>query len=453
MWIDCLNGDKYKTGKLTPEGEPDPSIFSTDFNREGIQVGTAIALLARRDRSKGTSKVDFRNLWGREKRAQLLENAAQESTSEYNDLSPAVEFGYSFQPGKVESGYLSWPLLPDLFPSSFPGVKTSRDDLLIDIDKERLVNRMKQYFDPDISDSEMEAISRSAMTSTKRFNARKTRRYLVTRGFNEDSVVRYSYRPFDDRWLYWEPEKKLLDEKREDYFGQVFGGNIWLEARQRQPMERFDRGYVVSALADNFGNGLSNFFPLYLKPKALPKTLFEHLDAPSATIPNVSDCVSTYLKSVDAEPMEFFLHCIAVLHSESYRRQNAGGLRLHWPRIPLPTAHQNLLASAEPRPIRCRSSSGGHPGQGRHNGKIAPRRSFGGDNLARRRRFSEPRGRRSERNCSMGTQRPWRRRDALEGKGHRARLHIKRESRDHEGCDRARIVRRTGIQTAGRTHV
>jgi hypothetical protein len=48
IWIDNLNGDKYKTGKLTPEGEPDPSVFSTQHNREGIQVGTAIALLARR---------------------------------------------------------------------------------------------------------------------------------------------------------------------------------------------------------------------------------------------------------------------------------------------------------------------------------------------------------------------------------------------------------------------
>ncbi len=47
IWIDCLNGDKYKTGKLTPEGEPDPSVFSTEFNREGIQIGTAIALLVR----------------------------------------------------------------------------------------------------------------------------------------------------------------------------------------------------------------------------------------------------------------------------------------------------------------------------------------------------------------------------------------------------------------------
>ena len=27
--IDCLNGDKYKNGKVAPDGSPDPSVFST----------------------------------------------------------------------------------------------------------------------------------------------------------------------------------------------------------------------------------------------------------------------------------------------------------------------------------------------------------------------------------------------------------------------------------------
>jgi REP element-mobilizing transposase RayT len=45
--VDCLNGDKYRTGKLTPDGDPDPSVFSTPFSPEGIQVGTAIAVLVR----------------------------------------------------------------------------------------------------------------------------------------------------------------------------------------------------------------------------------------------------------------------------------------------------------------------------------------------------------------------------------------------------------------------
>ena len=37
--VDCLNGDKYKTGKMTPEGAPDPSVFSTAEDPVGIQVG------------------------------------------------------------------------------------------------------------------------------------------------------------------------------------------------------------------------------------------------------------------------------------------------------------------------------------------------------------------------------------------------------------------------------
>ena len=40
--IDNLNGDKYKTGKTTPEDSPDPSIFSTAGDPVGIQVGTAV---------------------------------------------------------------------------------------------------------------------------------------------------------------------------------------------------------------------------------------------------------------------------------------------------------------------------------------------------------------------------------------------------------------------------
>jgi hypothetical protein len=61
IWIDCLNGDKYKTGKQTPKGEPDPSVFSTPHNREGIQVGTAVALLARTPEHHGPAAIRYRD--------------------------------------------------------------------------------------------------------------------------------------------------------------------------------------------------------------------------------------------------------------------------------------------------------------------------------------------------------------------------------------------------------
>ena len=126
-----------------------------------------------------------------------------------------------------DAGYLQWPLLPDLFPVSFPGVKTSRDDVVVDVDRERLVERMKQYFDPEISHEEMRRISPRAHDQHRAISGRDASAiYLAKRGFLHKNVVRYCYRPFDVRWLYWEPETKLLDEKRSEYFPHVFEGNI-----------------------------------------------------------------------------------------------------------------------------------------------------------------------------------------------------------------------------------
>ena len=42
----------------------------------------------------------------------------------------------------------------------------------------------------------------------------RVRDALLKRGGpNKSGFVRHAYRPFDNRWLYWEAETKLLDEK------------------------------------------------------------------------------------------------------------------------------------------------------------------------------------------------------------------------------------------------
>jgi hypothetical protein len=346
IWVDCLNGDAYKTGKLTPEGEPDPSIFSTEWNREGIQVGTAITLLVRKEEHTAADTVRFRDLWGKSKRADLLATAVQDGLSLYRQVRPPTELGVPFLPVRTAGNYPAWPLLPELFPVSFPGVKTSRDNVVLDIDRERLLWRMEQYFDPNVSHEEMRRIAPSAMESTSAFEAEAVRDELRKRGFLRENVVRYCYRPFDVRWLYWEPETNLLDRKRTDYAPQVFEGNVWIEARQKQPMERFDRGYVVSVLADNFGNGLSSFFPLYLRPSHAQQSLLPDDDWEGST-PNLSTEAKEHLMKVDANVDGLFYHVISVLHSPAYRQENAGALRQDWPRVPLPATKERLLASVD----------------------------------------------------------------------------------------------------------
>ena len=77
--IDSLNGDKYKTGKTTPDGDPDPSIFSSPEDPVGIQVGTAIATLVRKAAHRPSATIGFRELWGSAKREQLAATADAEA--------------------------------------------------------------------------------------------------------------------------------------------------------------------------------------------------------------------------------------------------------------------------------------------------------------------------------------------------------------------------------------
>ena len=45
-----------------------------------------------------------------------------------------LPLGLPFAEVAVSTEWSNWPSLPDLFPKSFPGVKTSRDSFVVDID-------------------------------------------------------------------------------------------------------------------------------------------------------------------------------------------------------------------------------------------------------------------------------------------------------------------------------
>jgi hypothetical protein len=348
IWIDCLNGDKYKTGKLTPDGKPDPSIFSTEHNREGIQVGTAMSLMARRKPTGSAHTLLFKNFWGTSKREELLHSLLEDTSTRYETLAPRIGVGLPFVPASFAEAYLLWPSLPELFPFSSPGVTTSLDDFVIDCDRSSLEARIAMYFDESVSDEEIRRIAPSALAKTHRFDSVVTRRRLMARGFLRENIVRYAYRPLDLRWLYWEPETDLIERKRLEFLPNVVSGNLWLEGRQRTPNDSFDRGYVTRVLSDNFGNGLSNFFPL-MKPRGQTGSLFHSASEREGGLAtyNLSEHAAHYISSIGNRPEDLFLLAVGMLRAPLFAADNDGALRRDWPRIPLPDSKELLLASAE----------------------------------------------------------------------------------------------------------
>ena len=302
--IDNLNGDKYKTGKTTPEGAPDPSIFSTPGDPVGIQVGTAITTLVRKADHQPAKEVGFRHLWGQDKLSDLTATAEAEPTALYDSVEPSLPLGLPFAQMVVNDDWSSWPSLPDLFPVSFPGVKTSRDSLVVDISPDKLKARVKDYFSST-------AVDRSEP--------------------DEKGFIRYAYRPFDTRWLYWEAKGKLVDRPRTQYKPHVFEGNKWLVTQQK-PRRDWSPPQVIADMGclDLIDRG-ATCFPAWLREEGLA------LDGGGEQRrPNLSDAAQRYLDRLGLGVEDLFHHVLAVLHDPSYREANAGALRMEWPRIPLP---------------------------------------------------------------------------------------------------------------------
>ena len=354
--IDCLNGDKYKTGKTTPDGKPDPSIFSTPGDPVGIQVGTAIATLVGRADHAPAESVGFRHLWGQAKLSEMNESAESEPSELYDTVEPVLPLGLPFEKLAVSEGWSNWPSLPDLFLSYFPGVVTNRDSFLVDIDIRRLESRIDDYFNSELSHDEISQRYPVAMknTSSIHLNARQVRDVRLGRGPNKQGFIGYSFRPFDTRWLYWEEDSGLLARPSPDYRPHVFDGNLALVSQQK-PRREWSPPQVVSAMGcyDLMDRNVS-CFPMWLRDQKAEgqQALLEA--SGEQRRPNLSAAAQRYLDRLGLGVEDLFHHALAVLHDPAYREANAGALRMEWPRIPLPgwpdgdapDAADELLASA-----------------------------------------------------------------------------------------------------------
>ena len=206
---------------------------------------------------------------------------------------------------EVNQRWSEWPALPDLFPKSFPGVKTSRDSFLVDIDLDKLKTRVQAYFD-----------SGEAQRA----------------GPDKAGFVRFAYRPYDTRWLYWEANSGLLDRPRTEYKPHVFEGNLALVSQQK-PRREWSPPQVISDIGCiDLMDRSATCIPAWLRDEGLA------LDGGGTQRrPNLSAAAQRYLDRLGLGVEDLFHHALVVLHDPAYREANAGALRMEWPRIPLPS--------------------------------------------------------------------------------------------------------------------
>ena len=353
--IDNLHGGRI-ISEYAPDGRTSETVFAMSGQSPGIKVGTSITLLSKAQASTSKSNTvlyrDFDQAKADERREALLDSlGAPGIDSGYVLLEPNLSLGLPLKALVVSDNWQDWPSLPDLFPTSFPGVMTSRDGFLVDVDLNRLETRVADYFNSSLTHDEIARRYPNVMKSTKRYDAHTVRSTLIARGGPATAgFLPYAYRPFDTRWLYWERDTKLLDENRAEYHRHVFEGNWWLVSQQK-PRGNWGPPQVITHIGclDLMGRG-ATCIPVWLQDDGLG------IDAAfMRRRPNLSPAAERYLDRIGADVEDLFHHVIAVMHSPEYHEANAGALRMDWPRVPLPGwpdgiadgAASELAASAE----------------------------------------------------------------------------------------------------------
>jgi len=367
LWIDSLNGDSRETGKLTPDGQPDPSVFSTEQNAEGIRVGTTIITMTRRSQRAKQPRVRFREFWGASKREDLLASlAAKEFERKYKTLEPAPENRFALRPSNVGAAYRSWPSVVDLAGwEPLPGLLEKRKGALIDTDRAALEDRMRKYFDPrlpwDAACSQVRGLGRDAA----RFDAKHAREKAIAAGpFDPASIRPLVVMPLDVRWCYYTTVRPLWNEPRPKYGRQCWSGNGAIVCRRKAEAnpEGMAFNYVSQLGADHLIHKDAYFIPLCVRPEPhspadgpTPQGRLLPVEKPTAGIPiaNISDPASAYLNrlgiTAGREPREMaqslWMHVLAVGYSIEYLSENKDGLRDNWPRVPLPNSKALLRES------------------------------------------------------------------------------------------------------------
>jgi hypothetical protein len=357
IYIDNLHGDR-RISEYAPDGRTSETVFAMQGHSAGIKVGTAIATLVKTGAPVTSSTIryrDFNDARASERRARLL--TSTDEIGNYQGIAPNRALGLPFKPRAFTDAYLSWPKLPDLFPVSFSGIKTARDPFLVDIDREPLIDRVTQYLDSTIPDEAIAQRFPIIMKDVPRYDARAIRRQLLAhrevelrrhreqsplqprelsqRSITEASTEPYYYRPFDLRWLYYEQNTKLLDERREEYWKAHRRVPTMVSAQANR--REYDPPVVTRSLAS---------YHVIERASIIIPVSFSASTAPGMTeeVRNLSEVVG--LLGAANDPDSIFFHALATMHTPQYRLENAGALLSDWPRIPISATAELLAHSA-----------------------------------------------------------------------------------------------------------
>ncbi|MCK9450571.1 MAG: hypothetical protein M0Q90_02680 [Bacteroidales bacterium] len=250
--------------------------------------------------------------------------------------------------------------LDKLFEINSPGIKTHRDNFVIDFKKETLLERIFDFFDSNTNDADIGRI----------FNLKDNRDWSISTArkngsYTPSKVTFIGYRPFDNQYCYY--DSNLIDFGRENVMQHLLkGDNIGL-VFARQSTDEYWTGIQLSKfMIDNRFHfsykGISQQAPLYLYSEINTQQTIDHsLKRTPNLNPEIVKEIAKNLSlgfvpekepegnvcyinnpevrddyKITFAPIDLLDYIYAVLHSPTYREKYKEFLKIDFPRVPYP---------------------------------------------------------------------------------------------------------------------
>lgn len=335
MWLNDLHGNSTKQ-EQPPDGCEDVNVFQ-------IKQGVAIALSVRLPGEHGECEAKHHELWGtrQSKEAWLAANCA--GSHKWKLLEPTPEhFLFVPQSSSLKSEFETWPSLPDAMPANGAGYITARDNLVIDFERDAVIDRVRAFNASRQDDASL--LKTFEVADKKGWDVQRARAELKHVDIPK-RVVRTNYRPFDSRWIFF--DSTLVWGRSWPTMKHVVGhaGNPTLLAT-RMTKDQWDVwvARTVSSHKAMSAYDTNSVFPLYLAEdsESSQRSLSsEHgINFSTPFLKSLASVLGLQQKGphgvpAGLTPEDIFHYAYAVFHSPGYRSRYAEFLKIDFPRLPL----------------------------------------------------------------------------------------------------------------------
>jgi len=322
-----LHGGK---GFIRSAGDSDENVFDI------LQSVAVVNLVRSPSMSAGVSYQEI--IGSREDKYQRLTSGRLDLAK---PLQPIESNRWSFKPFAMEmlDEWQAFTSIEDVFLQWGEGAETSRDGLAIAFSAMELREKLGEFAGNELSDANLEESLN--FKSNKAWDTGIMRERFRRTGFDQIHVTPYTYRPFDNRYIYWEKNfvSTMRGEKLKSFRD---GSNVGILFSRATTKDHYTNFYVTEHIPDKQVMYNSKVALLW-RPSddAGIDGLFGGTKEPERRSNFTESFLANWASSIrkpDAntdDPVAIFNFIYATVHSSEYRRRYYNFLASDYPRIPL----------------------------------------------------------------------------------------------------------------------